>query len=118
MNYILWKMQNYSSEDGRLHTGSASNFCGLNFVNYDVYVDIDNIAEGLEQVLSVKPEFAHVLTEGWENCTLNHTSSLLEDQSKQDHSMNDFGNKNNKLVMYDSLFCDPINGDAQGIHIS
>ncbi len=28
--------------------------------------------------------------------------------------MNEFGNKDNKLVKYDSLFCDPINGDAQG----
>ena len=77
-------------------------------------MDIDNIAEGLEQVISSRPEFASVLTKGWENCTLNHTSSLLEDQSSQAHAVNEFGSKKVKLLRYDSLFCDPVNGDAQG----
>ena len=98
---------NFSSEAGRLHTGAADHFCGMKYVNYDIYVDIDRIAEGLEHVMKSKPEWRSVFTEGWENCTLNRTGSLVADQASQDHAMVEFGNKNDKLVKYDELFCDP-----------
>jgi len=75
-------------------------------VDYDIYVDIDNIAQGLQEVIDKRPDFRDVLTTGWEKCTARGGQSLLEDESAQNHAMKGFGLKDSKLVMYDKLFCD------------
>jgi hypothetical protein len=95
-----------SHNNGWSHTGSASNFCGLKYLKYDVYVDIDNIADGLQQLILKRPMFDSILNYGWENCTITGKKSLLEDQSMQDHAVLSFGSSFNKLREYDRLFCD------------
>ena len=84
----------------------------MKYVKYDVYVDVDNIAEGLQRVIRKRPDLKDILSTGWENCTVNHEGSLLEGQTDQVHAVKQFGAKDKKLVMYDKLFCE---GDMPGI---
>jgi hypothetical protein len=94
------------------HTGSAARFCGMGFIKYDLYINIDNIAEGLRRLIAKRPMFDPILNTGWESCTLTGKKSLLEDQSNQDHAMLEFGSTNHKLKEYDRLFCENETVDA------
>lgn len=103
---ILIKKICVSQSAGSSHTGRAANFCGLKYVDYDIYVDIDNISHGLQKLIDKRPEFHDILSTGWQRCTITGGESLLHDQSNQDHSTVDFGLKDSKLLMYDKLLCD------------
>ena len=91
---------------GWRHTGSASRFCGLKYVKYDVYIDIDKISEGLQRLIDIRPEFKDVITTEWEPCTMSHSPSLMESETRQEHTVTTFGRTDGKLLSYDKLFCD------------
>ena len=88
------------------HTGSAVGFCGMKYVDYDVYIDIDNIAEGLQELVTLRPDLADTITKGWETCTVDKSESLIQSQTVQEHSVTGFQSVESKLRYYDSLFCD------------
>ena len=48
-------------------TGDAVNYCGLKYLKYDHYIDIDNIDEGLESLIKKRPDFEHAITKVLKN---------------------------------------------------
>lgn len=92
--------------DMRHHTGQAYKFCGMDYVRYDYYVDIEDMKTGFQRVFEKRPDLIPVITQGWANCTVHHSESLLESQSDTKHQNKDFGNsvaaKKNK---YDETLC-------------
>lgn len=94
--------------EGFKHTGDAVNYCGLRYVKYDVYVDVDQIARGLKELITRRPDLSRAVETGWENCTKNHSPSLVEGESSQSHQMKSAANNvEEKLRMYDSILCTP-----------
>jgi hypothetical protein len=94
-------------KEGFRHTGDAVDYCGLNYLKYDHYIDIDNIDEGLRALIADRPDLASYITQGWEPCTINQSRSLIGGVVNQNHRMMSFGqNVTDKLRAYDKLLCD------------
>jgi len=105
--FILHSMTiRQQSRNRTKHMGSAANFCGLRYLDYDYYVNISDLQKGLEPVLQARPEFRSVLTSGWTNCTVSGSDSLLTSESDTGHQNSRYGSKENKLKRYDEMFCD------------
>ena len=92
--------------EGFKHTGDAVNYCGLKYIKYDHYIDIDHMEPGLQKLMKVRPDFIPYITKGWENCTHGNDPSLVTGMVKQSHQADNYTNNielKNKL--HDSWFC-------------
>ena len=93
--------------EGFQHTGDAVKYCGLKHVEYDHYVDVDNIGLGLKKIIEARPDLESYLTTGWENCTHDNDPSLITGKVKQPHQSDDYKeNAERRKKLHDSWFCD------------
>lgn len=91
--------------DMKHHTGPAYKFCGMDYVKYDHYVDIEDLNSGFQRVFKTRSDLKPYLTEGWANCTVNHADSLLDGQSDTGHQIKQYGDVKSKRNKYDEFLC-------------
>lgn len=92
---------------GKHTAGFAYSTCGLEHVKYDHYVDIEDFGPQLRQALHGKPEVLARLENGWENCTRNHTPSLVDSESATGHTahITDEETLQEKNARLDQIYC-------------
>ena len=91
------------------HFGYQSSNCGLSYLRYDYYIDIECLSK-LDAVLRRhRPQLTPRLESGWESCTLDNSPSLLfaVSGSSTGHQ-NNLKNESilSKVARYDEQFCD------------
>jgi hypothetical protein len=98
------------------HTGDIAGYCGMRFLKYDVYIDIDDSTSAFQQLIKIRPDLYSYLNTGWESCTVTNSPSILESKSSSGHEISISGlsthNYSSKSYIYqkyrvlDAIYCD------------
>lgn len=93
------------------HTGDVSGYCGLKYLKYDLYIDVDDSSSGFHKLIELRPDLRPALTTGWELCSVNHNPSIIGSKINNyglSTSTSTYSDKNyiyEKYRVLDKIYC-------------